>query len=245
VGTTTHQGRDGAIVVWLARLDQPAATVTAAAALLSPSERTAAERGRDDVRRRRTMARAAMHVALAHHIGCAPERVRLGTGPGGKPVITNRLRRRCWFNAARSNDICVVAVTGAGPVGVDIEHETRNTTDIRALIARACTPDEAAVLAQEDDAHLANAFLRVWTRKEAYLKATGAGLAVGPQTVSVTAGEPPAIVRADHDNPRAWSLTTLHPHAGVVGALAVRRGTQPNPTPTPCAVHMRDVVWST
>ncbi len=67
-------------------------------------------------------------------------------------------------------------------------------------------------------AHLAGGheeteLLRIWTRKEALLKATGEGLAVHPRKVEVVAPEPLP----------QWRLFDLDPAAGYVGAMAVAR----------------------
>ena len=70
------------------------------------------------------------------------------------------------------------------------------------------------------------AFFRLWTRKEAYLKAHGFGISYGLERVEVShaADEPARIVHinGDHQAAAYWSLHTLAPAAGYVGALALR-----------------------
>ncbi len=72
------------------------------------------------------------------------------------------------------------------------------------------------------------AFYRVWTLKEAYLKANGDGLAGGLDQV---------VVNLDPDDPelflafpggenekRRWQAVTFRPAAGACGALVAQRG---------------------
>ena len=84
---------------------------------------------------------------------------------------------------------------------------------------------ERALLARLDGAKRARAFFRAWTRKEAWLKATGCGLPFGPEHVDVTlaAGEPARLlaVAGLPDAPLRWSLRDLALRPGYVAALAV------------------------
>ena len=75
-------------------------------------------------------------------------------------------------------------------------------------------------------------FFRLWTLKEAYLKARGIGLSIPLDRVVVSVDEgPPAIVALDGDDPSAWSVEAFEPGPELVGALAVRTGGAPAPGP--------------
>ena len=75
------------ISIWRVDLREPAAVVERAAALLTAEERERAERGTADVRRRRLVARAALRIALARCLACAPAALRFATDPSGKPRL--------------------------------------------------------------------------------------------------------------------------------------------------------------
>jgi 4'-phosphopantetheinyl transferase len=68
------------------------------------------------------------------------------------------------------------------------------------------------------------AFFNCWTRKEAYIKATGEGIAQPLDQFDVTlAPEEPARLISVHGKPREarrWSLQALHPPRGYAAALA-------------------------
>ncbi len=115
------------------------------------------------------------------------------------------------FSLTHAGDVVGVAVHD-DPVGVDVE-QVRPLTDLAAMAAHACSPAEAAAT---ETATEPGAFFRLWTRKEAVLKATGDGLStpmsdltVGPAGVAHWAGAPGPI----------W-LVDLEPAPGHPAAVA-------------------------
>ena len=73
-----------------------------------------------------------------------------------------------------------------------------------------------------------DAFYRVWSRKEAVIKADGRGIAIGLDRFDVNAGEPPALLDARWEGAvpgeaAQWSLHSLEAPSGYAAALAVRR----------------------
>src|SRR6185295_8989510 len=99
-------------------------------------------------------------------------------------------------------------------VGVDVER-IRPDFATRDVARRFFAPAEVAALEALPDADRAEAFFACWTRKEAYIKARGRGIALGFDRfeVSVAPGRPAALV-ATHDEPDAvdrWRLTALAP----------------------------------
>jgi 4'-phosphopantetheinyl transferase len=147
-----------------------------------------------DVDRRRYLA---SHAALHEALGESGPWVH---GAHGKPA---RAKPPPHFNLSRRDGAAAVAVSMTHEVGVDVE-TLRPIDDARELAALHFTPQERDNVV--DDA----GFLRVWTRKEACMKATGLGLALTPssfecgaqaraQRVHVTTGQ------------RAWTLLVHTP----------------------------------
>lgn len=167
-----------------------------------------AERRRADqltasvVRRRFIAARAGLRRILARYADAAPASLVLRTGEHGKP----NLRGGPEFNLSHSGDLALCAVGGTRPVGVDVE-ELRPVPEALAIAERHLGPEATRSL-REGGPVLASIFLRHWTRREAYLKALGVGLAVEA---------PPAL------DPDRWEVHELTPAAGYIGALVVAR----------------------
>jgi 4'-phosphopantetheinyl transferase len=109
-------------------------------------------------------------------------------------------------------------------VGVDIERIRAEMAD-EQIAARFFSPHEVAALRALRPDHQHEAFFTCWTRKEAYVKARGAGITVGLDRfdVSLAPDEPAAILanREASEAHRRWSLHHLTPGPGYVGAVAV------------------------
>src|SRR5204863_59084 len=97
---------------------------------------------------------------------------------------------------------------------------------IDRLAARFFAPAEAATINRLSGEQKLRAFYNCWTRGEAYVKALGCGLSspLDRFVVSIEAGEPPAMLALEDDDPGAWAIAALRPTPGYVGALAVRTG---------------------
>lgn len=157
--------------LWRFALDQP---MDGAAALLSAEERTRADRyafARD--RTRFVAGRAALRAVLGAYVGAPPQDLVFVLGPHGKPALPGGPE----FSYSGSQGCGLCAIGGARPLGVDVE-ELREIPDAAAIAESTFTPEErAAWRGAGGDGR--GAFLRVWARKEAVLKALGVGL-VGP-----------------------------------------------------------------
>lgn len=130
-------------------------------------------------------AHALLRAEAARFHGVGPERIvlghacpRCGSDEHGRPYLvpTATLREPAQVSLARAGDLSVVAITDAGPVGVDVEEEGAAAFDGFADVARH--PDEDA----------ATDATRSWVRTEALLKACGLGLAVDPRDVRLDDG---------------------------------------------------------
>lgn len=207
------------IEVWAAPLDVAAPTFDRMVASLSGAERARASRYRAAADARRfSAARGWLRQVLGVELGVEPEAVALSEGPG-KPHLVGQ--RGTCFNLSHAGELAVIAVAGRD-VGVDVEpvDEAGRWADV---VDMACTAGEATALRRRRPGERGVAFLRTWTAKEAYLKATGAGLSVAPQRVEVGDPRPgpatPVRVAGDSGPPRWW-VRSLRPAPGYVGAVA-------------------------
>ena len=185
----------------------------ALAALLPAAERERAARLRRAEDRDRTIvAWALVRVLLADLLGDDPadvaiERhcVRCGSGDHGKPRLADTAAG-IHFSLAHSGPHVAVAVSRAGPVGIDVERLKPNM-DYRALVRNTLTADEA--VAFEAGGARPHDFLRTWVRKEAVTKAVGTGIATRFETFAVGAPETDAMLLTWPDDPSLVDRTTL------------------------------------
>ena len=216
-----------AVHVWRAPLDAPASRVRALKPLLSTDERQRAARygfARD--RRRFVVARATLRLLLGRYLNLAPVRVRLSYGAHGKPALDASQRETdLRFNVTHSEDLALYAFARGRDVGVDLEW-VRPLADAQPIAEAFFSARERAALLELAPHQRQQAFYACWTRKEAYLKARGDGLAVPLDQfdVSLAPDEPARLlgVQGDRRERTRWSLRELTPAAGTVAALAVR-----------------------
>ncbi len=212
----------GVTAVWAADLDPPADQVARYAALLTPEEAARAARfhfARD--RRRFSVARGVLRRLLGATLGVRAGSVVLQSGAQGKPALAGGALQ---FNVSHSGGVGLFAFCRDMAVGVDVE-QVRPMPDALALAGRFFAPEERQLLqATAPDARDA-VFLRIWTCKEAFIKALGEGLSHPLDAFSVGLDGAPHFTRQDHDDPDAWTLTLLEPAVGWTGALALRGST--------------------
>lgn len=163
--------------VWAAWLEAPAPAYGTYDAILSASERERASRFHfAEHRRRYTVAHGWLRQLLGAYVGRSPATLEFELGPKGKPTLAPACNSTdLQFNLAHSEDLSLVAVCRKAPVGVDVER-VRAMTDAADLVTRFFSKREAAKFNLLPDQNRAAAFFNLWTRKEAWLKATGQGI---------------------------------------------------------------------
>jgi 4'-phosphopantetheinyl transferase len=187
---------------------------------LAPAERERANRFATVLLRRRyTAGRAMLRRLLAERTGTRPAAVALVEDPDGKPRLADDARA---FNLGHAGRHALVAIGPAGMrIGVDIE-ELRAVVDLETLVPTCLTlPERAEFEAIADEASRREAFLRLWVRKEACLKAIGKGLRIEPTAFAVGLAPPAADWPARVHDARL-RVTDLDPGlAGLAAAIAV------------------------
>jgi len=217
----------GEIHLWRIRLDAAAGDAPEwCYRVLDAAERERAAAYPDEQRRARfILSHGVTRLILGRYAGIAPEEVAYGEQANRKPVLAGPVAASdIRFNLTHSEGIALLAVAPGLDVGVDIER-IRSLRDALGLAQRFFAPEEINDLRSlSEPAEREAAFFRCWTRKEAMLKATGDGLRFPLSAFAVTllVGEA-AAVRWDRREPGlrgAWSLASLEPADGYVGALA-------------------------
>jgi 4'-phosphopantetheinyl transferase len=170
-----------------------------------------------------TPASSGVARVLARYLGVEPGAVDVRRDDRGKPVLGPTHDTVLRFNVSHGGGLSLVAIARSRAVGVDIEL-LRSVPAQWALTRAALTVREQQAL-PVGTRERSYAFLRVWVRKEAILKAAGVGLAVEPSLLELTGTRivsvPPALGRAG-----SWALTDIS-LAGHVGAVATEGSTVP------------------
>lgn len=125
---------------------------------------------------RRAQAHTAQGRILAGCLGIGADELSLVKHPGGKPALAGG---ELEFNLTHSGEWAMLAVSLDIPVGIDLERPRKFSSPERfqRLVQRICSPAEQAAVAAASDP--ASFLLRLWVRKEAVVKASGAGVGAG------------------------------------------------------------------
>ena len=125
---------------------------------------------------------------------------------------------RLHFNVSHSGGALALAVSRSQPLGVDLEHQRRPRRTLE-LAQRFFAPHEAQVLERMPEPERQLAFLRLWTYKEARVKAEGTGIS-GALHRAVFDFDERGEIAGSRD--RSWQVVPFVPAAGFYGALAWR-----------------------
>jgi 4'-phosphopantetheinyl transferase len=209
--------------VWAITVDAHLTRVQSLETLLVPAERTQATRFRSDLARARAVVgRAMLRVVLGGYLDADPASLRFTHGAYGKPALAAVCNRAgLSFNTSHSGDLILYAVARRA-VGADVE-QIRSDTNLLGLAQRWFSKAEYQALCDLPCELRLKAFYATWTRKEAYLKARGDGLARGLAHFQVSVDpQAPASLLADAREPHApskWYLADLSLGPGYAAAL--------------------------
>lgn len=212
--------------VWIASLEKPPDALDRFSLLLSQDERDRAGRfyfERD--RRRYTVGRGLLRMLLGAYLAMKPDRVAFRYGAHGKPALDGPYQdRTLQFNLSHSDDLAVFIFCRDRQVGIDVEY-IRPMPDEADFAERFFSPAESAWISSLTGEQRRIAFFKLWTCKEAYLKASGAGLAVSlNQVVFSFSDAGSARMLSIHGNKQQaahWRTELFDPAAGYQAACAL------------------------
>lgn len=165
--------------------DGRSASIGAPEVLLTESELKRLDRMKDETRRSELEKSFKLRRAMAGTlVDCQPGDVVVATEASGAPYLAAPIRQSLTLATKGSWTFVAVDEDGAR-IGSDVE--IIRPIDWQSMLRMVCSPPEAAAfLAQHDneDAAIAD-FFRLWTIKEAVLKATGEGFRAGPKNIQV------------------------------------------------------------
>jgi 4'-phosphopantetheinyl transferase len=215
--------------VWSASLRPAGKQVDLLAGKLSEDECVRAERFVSTRDRTRFIAgRGALRMVLSGYLGCDPRSVPFRYSLDGRPDLADYTNDRgLRFNVSHSVDLTLIAVSRERRIGIDLER-IRPVPEVETIVRDQFTPSEQEVWTSLPEHQKLHAFFCGWTRKEAWLKAIGVGLAGSLRRVEVTLSPtgPARLLRIDLDGENAdhWSFVALPSIDGHASALAVEGG---------------------
>jgi 4'-phosphopantetheinyl transferase len=233
---TSHSWRQGPsapefpadhVDIWRVRLDEPIET-TSSPSIPSSDELTRASRfhfEKDRIPFARC--RSALRFLLSRYLRIPAVEIRFEYQPSGKPELAAQQNPgQLLFNVSHSAGLALIAVSADHRVGVDIE-KIRPDVDVTALAERFFSLRERAGLQALPDHLRVPGFFACWTRKEAFLKATGDGLSFPLADCSVTTHPDldPRLedIKGNTEAGKQWFLADLSVVDGFRATVALER----------------------
>jgi 4'-phosphopantetheinyl transferase len=183
-----------------------------AAMLLHPDELRRAQRyHRPADYHRFLLGRVAQRLVLGAYLGLPPAGLHFEPGANKKPQL--RAAPQLHYNVSHAGDWVLLAVAGA-EVGVDVER-LDTLFAFQELLDYSFSPAEKAFIERSPVPY--HAFYQLWTRKEAFVKATGRGIDAEFSQVPALDGEHRL---ASFGPVPEWTVSSFEAAPGYVAAVA-------------------------
>lgn len=168
--------------------------------------------------------RAKLRTILSQYSDIAPNLLRFHYTAHGKPFLDPMQNPyHLQFNVSHSREVVTYAISRDEAVGVDVEYMNMKM-DYLAIAKNFFSPHEYAYL--QNVGEQGPLFYRIWTCKEAFIKAIGFGLsyALTDFDVGDFSDTSAKILRIQGDETagNTWSLFHWMPFEDYCAALAVR-----------------------
>ena len=215
--------------IWRAVLDLPSKNVQELKGSLSIDEMMKAERfsfERD--KSHFIIARGILRLILACYLSVEPGAIRFCYEKDGKPRLQNAFGKTgIQFNLSHSEGLALYVFTRGHEVGVDLER-IRDLPEMEQIVEQFFSVRERVVFRTLPTSEKQETFFRWWTRKEAFIKATGEGLSyiLGRFDAVLAEGKsvgPSGILGGAKEGPR-WSMWDVRPAEEFSGAVVVEGG---------------------
>lgn len=213
------------VQVWTATIPPDDTDWIPFARRLTPEERARADRFQaPDSRRAFVFGRSLLRQLLGIRLTVEPGALSLETDRNGKPFRRPSPRSAdLRFNVSHSSELVTIALAHGFDVGVDLER-IQPTADLPLLAERIFSARELDEWNALPEPLRPEAFFNAWTRKEAYVKATGEGLtgALPQIEVEFVPGRDPRLLRLSGNPETAsqWTMRAIPLPSGYAGAVA-------------------------
>jgi len=212
--------------IWLCALDLPENEVAAYYEILSVKEQHRANQFIVPQKRNQfIISRGMLRHKLAQMLEDKPNKLSFTYNTHGKPCLLQKnTHQKISFNISHSHNLALIAITLDHEIGVDIE-KINHKTDHSALVKRFFSSAEAEQFKTFSKDSQPRAFFAGWTRKEAFIKGVGKGVAFGLDTFDIHLDpntEKPSIqIHHPLEIHRKWQIRNLPINDQFMAALAV------------------------
>lgn len=213
--------------IWKINLEQSSINVQNSFDILNEAEKNKAQKFRFEKHQKRyTMARSSLKRILSRYLSMTPQNVEFQYNDYGKPQLLEKLNNiDLQFNVSHSENVAIYGITCHYLIGVDIEY-IRPMPEADNLAKRFFSRKEFEHISQLSSTEKYEEFFKLWTAKEAYLKAIGKGISGGLEKVEISTDETVRFINLPKSDDINYNLFYLTPHHNYLGAIAVENNQQ-------------------
>jgi 4'-phosphopantetheinyl transferase len=215
---------DYQVHVWQAKVDNSSAHPNKFSSVLSTDEHEQANNFKFTADKQHFIFRRyQLRLILSKYLGCNPRELMFRYSEYKKPFIYMPELKEVKFNMSFSGDLMLVGVSRNNEIGIDIE-KVRPVEDLENIATENFSILEVKSLIRRKDK--INTFFRIWTRKEAFIKATGNGMYLPLRSFCVNinpSGKPEHLAIFNHPMESGlWRTTELNTSDGYVASMAIK-----------------------
>ena len=165
--------------------------------------------------------RSILRILISNYLGVDAKHIQYCYGKRGKPRITNNYSNEPLnFNMSHSENLMLYAFASNQEVGIDIEH-VRPIPEAMQIV-ESCFSDKEKIIFNGLTADLQEeVFFQLWTRKEAFLKATGKGLDQSINGITVISSDDSVQIKNNQETSGRWHIEDLFLVPGFSAAYAI------------------------
>jgi len=159
-----------------------------------------------------------LRILLAEILNQPPEKIRIKKAEHGKPYLADY--PELAFNLSHTADRVMIAIAWDCQLGVDIE-SCKPRHNLLGLVEKCFAEEEADYWIQLPESEKNQAFYRFWTRKEAFVKATGRGIVLGLNRCVINIENPMAFLSVPDQcgQAAAWHVLDVDLGEGICSAI--------------------------
>lgn len=213
--------------IWKTNLEQSSINVQNSFKILNEYEKNKARRFHFEKHQKRfIIARSSLKKILSLYLSISPQEIEFIYNDYGKPKLIDKINKLALqFNVSHSKNMAIYGITCHYLIGVDIEY-IRPMPEAENLAKRFFSDKEYEQMRPLPSEEKSKEFFKLWTAKEAYLKAIGQGISGGLEKVEISQYEPKQFISLPESNNIKYNLFYLTPHYNYLAAIAVQNNQQ-------------------
>ena len=213
------------IHIWSANLDQPESVAQKYYSVLSQQEKNQVDKYKiKELRYRYILSKGILRQLLADYLVCEYQEIEFEYNDFGKPgIATSSNADDIRFNLSHSGNLAVFSFVKNKNIGIDVE-QVQEIQDMDGVVNLCFSESEKEWFYRISPAEKKEIFYKIWTTKEAYIKAIGKGFSFSPNRINLELNSKNEIIFKEiigKDDLKRWKLYSFKPDPDSISSVVV------------------------